>query len=517
MLAKITIVLLLTILGKALAFGRDAAIAWEFGASGSTDAYFIAVTVPGIFWVSVFTTISSVFLPYYVQAMARSRAEAERLTVDAIRIYMAVSAIIAIGVFIFARQIVLIAAPSASEHIVAQATIFTRIIAPVFCLTAYVGVQSALQQATGHFIAPIAVPVINNAITIAAVFIAAYVGDLRLAVAGGVLGWLVQVPIQRFQNRAVYATSWGFGVRRETLFRILILSFPITLAVLLDQINIFVGTLISSDFGAGAISHLNYAGRLTMFAAGLFSWVVSYFLFPALAHNAGVGKDTENKDILMSGTASIILFTVPMLVCCLLFCRDIVSLVYGRGAFSQADIDDTSRVFSLYALGIVFIAMRDFLDRIFFSYQRTLVPLAIGVGATAANLLASWVLSRWFGVSGVALGASCAAILFVLVQMLEIFRWKRSLLSWRMAVLPAISTVSGAVTYFAMQAIYPFFGDFQLIVRLIMGGVATCACYGVSALALSRIFKFDLRELGHQLQVAASSRRNRTPAGDLAD
>lgn len=416
MVMKIGFVILLTLAGKCLAFVRDMAIATAFGVTGETDAYFIAVNVPGIFWVAIFTTISSVFLPQYVAERRRSHGLAELYATESVRVYLFLAAAIASLTAIFARPLVSLAAPQASEATIALASEYTRIIAIGFVFTAYVGVQNALQQANGRFIAPMSVPVVNHSITIAFILLGMYFGDLRLAVIGGVLGWVVQAPVQRLQTRVFYRSVAALRVRRATLVKTSLLSAPIILSVLLDQFNIFIGTVFASGFGSGAISHLNYASRLTMFAAGLFSWMVAYFVFPKLADNAAARNIEANRELISSSSQLVLILTTPMVVALLVCNREAIDLVYGHGAFTSSDVMETARIFVFYALAIIFIALREIYNRVFYSFARTKLVLAISAAATLINLAASWWLSRLWGIEGIAIAATLAAAALLMLQ-----------------------------------------------------------------------------------------------------
>ncbi len=487
MTSKIGFVLVLALLGKFLAFGRDMAIATAFGVTGETDAYFIAVSVPGIFWVAIFTTISSVFLPRYLAERTRSEALGQLYAVESLRIYLILAAAIALLTAFFAESIVSLAAPQADPKTIALASEYTRIITAGFVLTGYVGVQNALQQAHGHFIAPMAVPVINHSITIASILLGMFLGDLSIAVIGGVIGWFVQAPIQRWQTRNFYTGFSGFKVRRETLVNNFTLSIPVVFAVLLDQFNIFIGTVIASDFGAGAISHLNYASRLTLFISGVFSWLVSYLFFPALAANAARKDDAGNADVLARALALILVSTAPAAAGALALRSDIIALIYQRGAFQPEDVQTTAALFGILGLGVMFVALRETLNRVYFSYQKTMAPLMIGITAAVVNLGVSLILSRTFGIWGVAAGASISALTFCVGQIAIIAIWKPVLLAPRVAAYFVAAMGGGGAAFLAVVSAYDSFSHWPLLGRFILAALIVIGVYVPLLLALLRL------------------------------
>ena len=483
----VVIAVVLSLAGKFLAFFKDIVLASFFGAGVETDAYFIANLVPGLIWLAIFTTISATFLPQYVKLKHSGSGEETLFTQQAVRLYFYLALFLTVVCFIFAKEIVQISAPSAPPPTQELATFLTRIMILGFSATGYVGLQNALQQANARFVAPLAVPVTNNVIMILAIVAAGYLQNIAIAVAGAVLAWVLQAPIQRWQTRHIYSWQWDWRVEEQTWKRLSLLSVPIALAVFLDQLNIFIGITIASGFGPGAISHLNYASRLALFAAGLFSWLVSYFFFPSLADNAAKGDDVANGQLLTRGLSIILLTTAPIAALGLAGRTEIVTLIYGRGAFTQSDVVETAMVFGFYGLGIIFISMREMLNRTFFSYQKTVTPLLIGVGAAIVNLTVSLILSRQIGVSGIALGAATGALFFSVLQLWLLRRWKPILIQSRLALMFAVSVSASALAYGVARLFLEQIADWHFFTRLCLMSFVALTIYLISAILLLRM------------------------------
>jgi len=101
------ILIITTLFAKVLGFGRELSLAYVYGATGISDAYIVAYSIPTIIFSGLGTAILTSYIPIYTElAHGNDTQKLKKFHNSVISIVILLSIII-IGVFlIFARQIV---------------------------------------------------------------------------------------------------------------------------------------------------------------------------------------------------------------------------------------------------------------------------------------------------------------------------------------------------------------------------------------------------------------------------
>lgn len=481
----------LTLAGKLGALLKDLLIAAYFGSSPETDAYFVANIIPSLVWAAISLAIPSTLIPLYVKAL-QFKGQSEQLAREAVSIFVLAGIAMGAATYIFSARLVEWSAPNLNPATAQLATDLLRIMALSMAATGFVAVQNALQQARGQYLAPLSVPAVNNALVCVAIVVAGILNDISIAIIAAVSAWWLQCLLQRWQTRSAYRGIAQIPVRSETLGRIVVLAWPIAIGIFLDQANVYIGVAIAGRFGEGAVSHVSYSARLALFIGNLVSWLVAYFLFPRIAAHAAQGNDTGAGRELGLGIVLIVALTAPLLAIAVCFGTDIIRLVYGRGAFDDAAVRATAAVFIPFALGTVFMGLRELLNRALFSYQRTRVPMVIGAVAAAINLAAGIWLSQRLGPPGIGMAAALSAFVFAGLQIAVIAVWKPVLLD-PMAIRRAILLAAAAAIGFgAGLVVSGLVADAHYLARLLIGGAAIGIAYLAAALVFDRVFSLGM-------------------------
>jgi putative peptidoglycan lipid II flippase len=169
------IVVLLNLLSRVLGFVRDAVIAREFGASGATDAYLVAYTLPyalqavlGMAFVSV---IVPVITTYLVKGEKRTAWQVVSIVFN--WVILILIALTAIGI-LAAPMLIKLLAPGFSLETHELTVVLTRIIFPSIIFMGAGMLLTGVLNASGIFGVPAFAPAFANIIVIISVLLYAY-------------------------------------------------------------------------------------------------------------------------------------------------------------------------------------------------------------------------------------------------------------------------------------------------------------------------------------------------------
>ena len=86
----------------------------------------------------------------------------------------------------------------------------------------------------------------------------------------------------------------------------------------------------------------------------------------------------------------------------MIFSKEIIGLLFGRGAFTLEAIDMTANSLFYYSIGMLAFGLRDILSRAFYALQDTKTPMINGTIAVVLNIILNLILSRFLGIGGLA-------------------------------------------------------------------------------------------------------------------
>ncbi|GAA3220905.1 murein biosynthesis integral membrane protein MurJ [Actinocorallia longicatena] len=460
--------------GTALGFLRDLTMAHLFGASGDTDAFLVAWTIPEtVSPLLIEDAMALLMVPAVTRAVAEHgsvrpliRATLPRLSASLVAVMLATAWL--------APQIAELLAPGLPQHDLATTCMrYTSAAVACFGLAGY---MSATLRAHEDYGPPSRIYLAYNIGILAAIATLHSTLGVVAAALGVAIGGLLMVGVQlpSFLRRVRVPAVTRGAVTSLTLLSVV----PIVAYTLSRQAQVFVERFFGSSLAAGSLSHLNYAQKIAQVPM-VASLLIVTVTFPKLARSSvdgdhdGVRRRVE-ADLLLVG--ALVLSAIAFLVA---LAPTAVELLFEHGRFSGRDTAATALCLRVYSLGLLGQAMIGVLARAFFADgARHWKPAAgTGCGLIATAVVAALTVGP-YGAIGLALanavGISVAAgLLFWFLR--SSIRVSAQRVLPRLAGLILTAAGASAAGYFVSHLLPP---SAPALLVLVVGAAAVAAVFG---------------------------------------
>ncbi|QPH56208.1 murein biosynthesis integral membrane protein MurJ [Pontivivens ytuae] len=401
-----------TLASRVLGFARDILIAAFLGAGPVAEAFLVAFSLPNMFR-RFFAegAFNTAFVPMFSKKLERGEG-ALAFARDA---FSGLAGLLI--VFTLVAQlampglVLLMAAGFADDARFDLAVDMGRIVFPYILFISLAALLSGVLNATGHFVAAAAAPVLLNIILVAAMLGGRAAGiDIGTALTWGVpLAGIAQMAlVWEAARRAGYLVVPHRPRLTPELKRLAVVAFPAALAGGVMQINLLVGRQVASFFD-GAVAWLNYADRLYQLPLGVVGIAIGVVLLPDLSRRLGAGDDAGGRDAVNRAAEFALALALPAAVALMIVPGPLVSVLFERGEFSASDAVATAQAVAIYGAGLPAFVLIKVLSPVFFAREDTRTPFRFAVVAMVVNVVVAvggaWVV----GFTAAAWGTTLAA------------------------------------------------------------------------------------------------------------
>ncbi|MDR0933596.1 MAG: murein biosynthesis integral membrane protein MurJ [Burkholderiaceae bacterium] len=410
----------ITMLSRITGLIRELLIARAFGASGFTDAFFVAFRIPNLLR-RLFAegAFSQAFVPILAEYANRKGMDETRELVNKVAsaLFWALIAVTIIGVITAPTIVFLIATGFDNNPEVFHASIvMTRIMFPYILFMSLVALAGGILNTWREFRIPAFTPVLLNlSFIVASLFVAPYMDQpvyaLALAVfVGGLLQLAIQIPALKKLNmlprislriREIY--------RNEGVRRVISQMVPATFAVSVAQISLMINTNIASHLPHGSVSWLSYADRLMEFPNALLGVALGTILLPSLS-KANARQDAEEYSALLDwGLRLTFLLAMPAAVFLMTLPEPFTATLFHYGKFNAEDVAMTSNALIAYGVGLIGLILVRILAPGFYAKQDIKTPARIAIVVLIVTQLMNFAFVPWIAHAGLALAIGLGA------------------------------------------------------------------------------------------------------------
>ncbi|MDD9942562.1 MAG: murein biosynthesis integral membrane protein MurJ [Myxococcales bacterium] len=372
---------------------RDAVIAAFFSVS-ATDTFFVAWTIPNTLRrLLAEGAVSAAYIPVFAEIREQGGHGGARRYTAAFTgaLGLILLAVCVLGILTAPLWATAYGAGYRNDPLrFSQLVELTRIVFPYILFAGLSALAMGALNALGHFAVPAFAPALLNVALIAAPFaLVPAGGELGLspisslavaALVGGLLQVAVHVPVLRRLNMLPMPR---IDFRHPGVQRSLALMFPLLLGTGVHQLNIILSRLFASFLPAGAQSYLYYGQRIVEIPQGMFAIAVASATLPSLSALRSQGNDQKAMETFGFSLRLSLFVAIPASVAIAVLAEPTVTVLFGRGAFSPGQVQQTARSLVWLAAGVWAVAAVHGFTRMYHAYGDTRTPVV----CAAFNLL----------------------------------------------------------------------------------------------------------------------------------
>jgi putative peptidoglycan lipid II flippase len=498
------------IVSRVLGLAREIVKSNLYGTSNLLGAYTVAVLVPMTLFnlITGGEMVSSSLVPVFSDYSAKEkREELWRVVNMVLSIATIILIVIVILVELLAPQLAWLAGTrNFDDQTLVPITVqLMRLATPAVIFLSIASVLTGVLLALKRFTLPAFTgAVFNGTIVVVALLRPDEISSL---VYGLLLGSFLQIVFQAPGLRDGHIRLTYYW-RHPAVRRIVILYSPIVVALIVNQIAIWISYNLAITTGDNSVTYITYATTLYQFPLGLVVTAVSVATLPTLSRLATSYRDAidrqaadsaqrlnEYKETLAGGLRLVITLILPAAAGLFALAIPIIALLLEHGQFTADDTVITARVLRIYIVGLVFAAVDQMLVMASYARKDTWRPALAGVVSIVIYTITALALIRPLGLLSLMVADAVKHGVHTMIMLWLLRRHVGGLSGYYLGSALLKSSVAAVFTagvaYLTAEFIGAQFSESTFGVKLLT--VAAAGFAGVSTFILA-VFVLDIKD-----------------------
>lgn len=454
---------------------RDRVLAGQFGAGDNLDVYYAAFRAPDlVFNLIVLGALSAGFIPVFTKTLKVQNNDHEQAwklannVINTMGLWLFLVSVLAI---LFASPLAILVSPGFSPAKQAAVAALTRIMFVSPLLLGLSSIVGGILQSHKSFVAYSLAPIMYNfGVIIGVIFLSPIFGIIGLAwgvVIGASLHLAIQLP-------ALYHLGYRYqahmDLKSEKLKQITKMMIPRTMSLAIAQVDLLIGTAIASTLASGSLVIFNFANNLQFFPIGIFGISIATAAFPTFSFYAH--DEAKLAGYFSKVVSQVLFFIFPATVFLYLLRSNLTHVILGVGNFDASALNLTNQVLACFLISLFAQAIIPVVVRVFYARENSRTPFYVGLISVIVDIFLAILLSRIYGIIGIALAFSVANIVNLSLLWL-VLRTNLAGINERYilkTVLKSLfaSMIAGLGIYLALALLTPLVGG-HLVVGFISG------------------------------------------------
>ena len=416
------LVSVIAIATKLLGFPKQVLIAYSFGASADTDAFYMAYGFICSITFAFFSALSVSFIPLYQAQLNRDNVKASSFLRNILEVFIIISILVTLVYIASSESITKFLLINSNEISNIVLLRYIRMFATLIVLECIITTLCAALQVHKIFFFTKSIGLFTNIIAIF-VLLVLMPEKCDVLVECIFIGYMIQLLLMVFVcNKTGIITNWH--IKKPILSEakpLLFMIAPLLLGNGVYELNKTIDKIISSGFGEGGTSYLAYSQSFfdSICTVTLGSLVAVFFSYTT--EKVSMKEWSRLTDDINNTVNGIYLIVFPIILVIITFGDEIISMIYGRGKFDSVAVVNTAGLLKGYVIGFPFLTIREVFSKLHYSFEDSLSPMKNSIIAVLINVIFSISLSKLIGLSGVSIATSVSyfTCAFLMVRSLK--------------------------------------------------------------------------------------------------
>lgn len=382
---------------------KDIYAASLFGTSVEFEAFILAYAIPSFVINLIGSPISSALIPVFVDVKSRDNEDsAIRLFNNFLISTTILIIILSFILFITGEFIIKFTAKSLVLESPLTLNLYNFLILSIF-LQVLIQLFSALLNASQRFILTSISPIIPSIVTMLFLYLSHKNVNIYALVLGILVGSAVQLTI-------IIANSYSYKYIRYNFFS----YHPMIIMVWKSYIPLLAGsvfacgTIVVDQLMAASLEHkslaaLTYGDRIVSAISSLMVTGIATVTLPVFSRLVAEKQLQKLAEILWFYIKIVLLIGMLISVFFIFFSKDIVKLIWERGAFKGDDTLLVSHIQWIYSLKIPFLLAGTLIVRTLSALSSNYYITIIACTNMISNVILNLILMKFFGAAGIAM------------------------------------------------------------------------------------------------------------------
>jgi len=407
----------ISLLSKVFGFVRDILLAKYFGTGAEMDSFMVAISLLMMIGGGLGFALSTAMVPMYRKIHAGiGEIKANEVAGNLVTLTPLITIIFLLPICIIPLTFVKLVAPSLPETTSQLAAELTRWLAFYILGLNMVYVLTSFYHAFHHFKIPAFTDLLFNIVVILVLMTLAVSWGIHSLVFGNIFGIFLCASILLTFLIKRHLPGFRLNLQTWEIKSFFLLVIPILLFDISCQVGAVIENYFASGLAEGSIAALTFAKRLCVSIIAIVAINISRGVFPTFSTLYYEQNRDSARDLFVKLNKQIIILFVPLTILFIFFRKEIIQVVFMRGAFDLTALKITSTAFLFYSIGLVIAAIEPIFLRACYAFSITIAPLFSTVISVLLIIPLNYFLTPILGIAGIALTTNIGFLFRLMIQ-----------------------------------------------------------------------------------------------------